>query len=462
MPLRILKLSILCLALVWPKDVEAKLEKVNHNALSGGEGSVDDQTSQAFTLPLKNLPVEKLRSFTFGNRLFNTNWVTAPSSVKKFDGLGPTFNRVSCSACHMFDGRGRPPDSGQSMESMLVRLSIPGVGEHGGVNPHPHYGDQLNDRAIRGVPAEGRVEITYSEIKGKYPDGQEYSLRVPSYRFVDLAFGLLDKEVMFSPRVAPAVIGLGLLETVEEKTIRSFERKQYLHPDKVSGRVNIVWDEVNQQEAIGRFGWKANQPNLAQQDAGAFVGDIGITNPIFHEENIPDVQHIAKKMPTGGLPELDQESFDKLVFYTRVLAVPIRRNVKDPVVMRGERLFKKIGCAVCHIPMMKTGENKAIPQLAHQKIYPYTDLLLHDMGDGLSDGRPDFLATGNEWRTPPLWGSGLVRTVNKHTFFLHDGRARNFEEAILWHGGEAEISKGRFKQLPYQKRQELIAFLESL
>ncbi len=431
--------------------------------LSGGEGTVFDVTDQAFTLPMANMPVEKMRLFTFGNRLFNTNWVVAPSSTKKFDGLGPVFNRVSCSACHTFDGRGRPPEkSGDSMDSMLVRLSVPGEGPHGGVKWHPAYGDQLNDRAIPGVHAEGRAVVHYSEVKGLYPDGEQYSLRVPQYEFKDLAFGPMGDDIRFSPRVAPAVMGLGLLESIEEKTILGFAKTQEKDPDGISGRPNYVWDIQGQRTVIGRFGWKANQPSLSQQDAGALEGDIGITNPLLHDENVIDVQTAAKAAPNGGSPELDENFFAKLLFYSRTLGVPARRNVYDPQVVRGEKLFKKIGCIACHVPEMQTGDNDEVPQLAHQQIRPYTDLLLHDMGDGLADGRQDFLATGNEWRTPPLWGIGLVKTVNKHNLLMHDGRARGFEEAVLWHGGEAQKSKERFKKLSKKERKELLAFLGSL
>ncbi len=432
-------------------------------ALSGGEGTVFDSTSLAFSLPAANLPVEKLRDFTFGNRLFNTNWVTAPASTSKFDGLGPTFNRVSCSACHIFDGRGRPPEhTGAPMNSMLVRLSMPGQGEHGGVKPHPRYGDQLQDRAITGVPAEGRAIIHYSEVSGKYPDGDYYCLRVPRYEFVDLNFGPLGEDVLFSPRVAPAVFGLGLLESVPEEMVLAFAQAQKGNADGISGRPNYVWDIHEGKMRLGRFGWKANQPSLRQQTAGAFAGDIGITNPDIQDEGISSVQVAARHAYHEKLTEIDENFFAKIIFYSRTLGVPARRGVNDRKIIKGEALFKRIGCAVCHIPSMKTGSNTEIPQLANQNIAPFTDLLLHDMGVGLADGRPDFQASGNEWRTPPLWGIGLVKVVNKHTFFLHDGRARNLEEAILWHGGEAQTAKDRFKKLSLQQRLELIAFLNSL
>ena len=438
-------------------------KNVEDDSLPGGDTTVFVTTNQAFARPAANLPTNKLRDFSFGNRLFNTNWVTAPSSVTKFDGLGPIFNRVSCSACHLLDGRGQPPaKSGDPMNSMLVRLSIPGQNEHGGPKHHPQYGDQLNDRAIQGVPAEGRAIIRYKEIFKKFSDGETYGLQEPAYQFEDLNFGPLGEDILISPRVAPAMAGLGLLEAVSEKTILGFADEKDREKDGISGKPNYVWDEVHKKTALGRFGWKANQPSLRQQDAGAAVGDIGITSPLFPHENIAKDQTQALKAPSGRSPELEQDFLDKLVFYSKTLAVPARRNRNEPMVRRGEELFREAKCVACHVPSMVTGAYPEVPELANQKIHPYTDLLLHDMGEGLADGRPDFQAAGNEWRTAPLWGIGLVKTVNGHTRFLHDGRARNLMEAILWHGGEAQESKKAVEAMNKKERAAIVAFLESL
>ncbi len=444
------------LLLLLPLPLSASPER------SGGDATVFVTNRSAFSAPASNLPVTDLRTFASGNRLFNTNWVIAPASVDKLDGLGPVFNRVSCSACHLRDGRGRPPEHEDGpMMSMLIRLSLPGKDSRGNVIPHPAYGDQLNDRAIPGVSAEGRAVVRYEEVEHAFADGSTYRLAKPIYTFKDLAFGPLGEGTLFSPRVAPQMIGLGLLEAVPEKTIEALADPNDADGDGIKGKTNRVWDETNRRKALGRFGWKANQPSLRQQNAAALLGDIGITTSIFPRENITAPQKAAAQAPTGGSPELGDDDLNTLTFYTRVLAVPARRNVNDPVVLKGEKLFTEIGCAKCHIPTLKTGDYE-IAALAHQTIHPYTDLLLHDMGEDLADHRPDFEADGRQWRTPPLWGVGLFQTVNGHTRYLHDGRARNLLEAIMWHGGEAEPSREKVRRLEKEDRNALIKFLESL
>lgn len=438
------------------------LSTVSDSPLSGGGTTVFNSSRDAFAKPAANLPTEDLRDFTFGNKMFNTKWVTAPASVTSLDGLGPSFNRMSCAACHFKDGRGRPPESANGpMKSMLVRLSISGMSPDGGPVPHPVYGDQLNDRGIHGVPAEGQAKISYTEVTGQYHDGTPYSLRKPTYTFTDMAFGELGGDVLFSPRVAPAVHGMGLLEAISEEQILAWADPEDRDGDGISGRPNYVWDIVHNKKSIGRYGWKANVATLQQQDAGAALGDIGITTSLFPDQNCPEKQTKCNAAPHGGMPEMSDEQLKKMNFYVSTLAVPARRNVDDPVVLMGANAFEKAGCVQCHKPRVKTGAYE-ISALSNQDIQPFTDLLLHDMGAGLADNRPDFEANGREWRTPPLWGIGLVKTVNKHTNFLHDGRARNLEEAILWHGGEAEASKDAFKTMSIEKRTALIEFLRSL
>lgn len=428
----------------------------------GGDTSRAILGSKAFTLNAANQNAARQREFFFGNRLFNTNWVIAPSSTKTFDGLGPTFNRVSCSGCHTRDGRGRSPvEAGGEMLSMLVRLSVPGIDAHGGPKPHPIYGDQLQDRAIPGVPAEGRAVIRWVDVKGSYPDGTPYVLRKPEFKFAKMAFGDLGPDILISPRVAPQVIGLGLLEAIPETEIRAGADPDDKDGDGISGRVNEPWDFAAGKPALGRFGWKANQPNLRQQNAGAFNGDMGLTTSLFPETSCSAQQKACRAAPKGGSPEVSDEFLRKLTLYTQTLAVPVQRNSDDPTVKRGAVLFGETGCAACHRPTWTAGKHEA-PEVSGQTFHPFTDLLLHDMGDGLADGRPDFLANGREWRTAPLWGIGLIQAVNGHEELLHDGRARGPEEAILWHGGEAEKARERFKALPKADRAALIAFLRSL
>lgn len=431
--------------------------------LSGGDTTVHDQGSNAFSLAARNLRGERRDRFFVGNSLFNRGWVTAPSSTTGMDGLGPTFNANSCSSCHFKDGRGAPPaGSGEEFLGLLVRLSVPGQDEHGGPLGEPTYGGQFNHRSILGVPAEGRSSVTYEEVPGAYADGTPYSLRRPAYALSDLAFGPLSPGVMLSPRTAPAMIGLGLLAAVPEQDLLALADEGDADGDGISGRPNRVWDVKTGRTALGRFGWKANQPGLEQQNAGAFLGDIGITSPLFPEENCPPAQGACAGAIHGGSPEIDQDKVDDVTYYAHFLAVPARRDVQDAQVLEGKALFLAAGCGACHAPKLRTGALDGYPELSGQTIRPFTDLLLHDMGEALADHRPDFLATGAEWRTPPLWGIGLVAVVNRHTNFLHDGRARDFAEAILWHGGEAEASRESFRAMSQADRAALLRFLESL
>jgi CxxC motif-containing protein (DUF1111 family) len=422
--------------------------------------AIDGKT--AFTFPSANIKAEHQRDFFFGNRLFNTNWVIAPSSVKSFDGLGPFFNRVSCSGCHTQDGRGRPPlDPGEPLNSMLMRVSIPDTKSPNGASPHPVYGGQISEDAILGVAPEGKTKITYQTVAGKYGDGEAFELQKPTYEITALAAGPLGDDAMLSPRVAPQVIGLGLLEAVPEDVLTALSDPDDKNGDGISGRLNHQIDPMTGKLAIGRFGWKANEPTLMSQNAGAAFGDIGLTSPLHESENCAPAQAdciTAKKAPEIDLSE---KFLGKMTLYTSLLAVPAQRNPGDPQVARGAEVFENLGCPACHVSTLKTGA-AVLPELENQIFHPFTDLLLHDMGEALADGRPDFEATGSEWRTPPLWGLGLIKTVNDHNRLLHDGRARGFAEAILWHGGEAEKAKEAFRNAAKEDRNALSAFLGSL
>jgi CxxC motif-containing protein (DUF1111 family) len=428
---------------------------------AGGALTQPVSNRNAFTLPAPGLSALELRAFALGNRVFNTHWVVAPASTDKFDGLGPTFNRNSCSGCHLRDGRGRPPINAETtLESMLLRLSVPGRDRQGGPKPLAAYGDQLNDRAIPGVAAEGRVVITYREQPGTFADGERYSLRVPSYSIADPAHGALPANTQLSARVAPAVFGLGLLEAIAEAAIVAAADPDDRDRNGISGRVNRVHDPLSGQSALGRFGWKANASTLKAQAAMAAHGDIGLTSAAFPNENCPPAQTACARAARGNGLDLDEPLLDKLAFYTQVLAVPAQRPATAQT-RRGERQFSSMGCADCHTPTQQTDRAHPIKLLRDQTFQPYTDLLLHDMGPGLADGRPDFAASGREWRTAPLWGLGLLPLTNDHQFLLHDGRARGFSEAILWHGGEAQAAADRFRRANKADRDDLIAFLET-
>lgn len=433
-------------------------------ALSGGkEGTVFDQTANAFGNSLLSLTSDEIDQFVIGNSFNRNNWVTAPSSTSARDGLGPFFNASSCSSCHFLDGKGAPTSAASSeiTQSLLFRLSVPGKGSHGEPLFDPNYGEQFNPRAIIGVDAEGEVAVNYQELPGSYPDGSSFSLRIPTYSFSNLKYGPMS-GTLISPRIATQMCGVGLLEAVSEETIQSFADETDANNDGISGRPNYVWDYKTQRKVLGRFGWKANQSTTEQQTASALNGDVGITSSLFSTEGLTVTQQEKYgNLPNGGAPEIEEKTFQNVVFYIKTLAVPARRNWKDQQVIEGKALFIKANCSGCHVSKMQTGSS-AINYLANQTIRPYTDLLLHDMGDGLADNRPDYEATGTEWRTAPLWGVGLVKTVNKHTNFMHDGRARSIEEAILWHGGEAEKSKKAFMNFSKPDRDALLKFIDSL
>ena len=440
-------------------DVDAEALLV---AEMGGETTAFTDNRNAFSMSARNLTTGERRTFEVGDSFFEQNWVTAPASTDARDGLGPTFNALSCSSCHVLDGRGKPLENVDDPErGLLIRLSVTGTTPEGAPLGDPNYGNQLQDRAINNVDPEGRFIVDYIEIEGEYADGEPYVLLMPTYQFVELAFGEMSEDLMTSPRIAPAVIGMGLLEAIKEQDILAQADPDDVDGDGISGRPNMVWDIDKQETVLGRFGWKANEPTVKQQALGAFAGDIGITSEHHMEENCPPVQTECSAAPNGGVPEMPDARGERLVFYTQTLAVPAMRNVDDSEVRKGAEMFLKAGCSACHTPSYTTGSHE-IEALSEQTIFPYTDLLLHDMGDGLADGRPDFLATGKEWRTPPLWGIGLVETVNGHTRFLHDGRARNLSEAILWHGGEGEESRDAFRNMSKKERDALIAFLKSL
>jgi CxxC motif-containing protein (DUF1111 family) len=432
----------------------------------GGELTVRAAGHDAFSRPAPKAGRANRHAFIIGNSLFNENWVASPASVKTRQGLGPTFNAQSCSSCHFKDGRGAPPEKeGDPFVGLLLRLSLPGKGTNGEPLPVPRYGDQLQHRAIVGVPAEGRVVLTRTLVKGTYPDGTRYALEKPAYAFADLAFGPLPNDTRISPRVAPALHGMGLLEQIPESDIVAREDPTDADGDGISGRANRPWNLASGKRQVGRFGWKSNQPSVAQQNFSAFHGDIGITSPLARKQNCETGQDACAKAYALEAPEIDAESLKQVEIYTKILAVPAARNVGDPRFVEGLAAFRAAGCPSCHVESHVTSADAAtqgFPELASQTIRAYTDLLLHDMGEDLADGREDFDADGREWRTPPLWGLGLVPVVNGHSRYLHDGRARSVEEAVLWHGGEATKARDAFKAFPRPTREALLFFLESL
>lgn len=440
-----------------------------HGEKTGGETTVFATGRNAFSFPAANLTDAEHTRFVIGNSFFKRNWVQAPASTKARDGLGPHFIARSCGGCHVNDGRGTPPKPGDQPVSLLMRLSVPGVGAHGGVVPEPTYGDQFNNFAVQGVKPEGKVDIRIEEIAGQFSDGGTYTLAKPYYSFRDLGYGPMAKNTLVSPRVAPQIIGVGLLEAIPEAEILRNAVDQSAAKGPIKGVPKRVWDAPAGKTMLGRFGWKANVATITHQTAGAFNGDIGITSPVFPGEGCTPAQKDCLDAPKGSQgksPEIDEKTLGDVVFYQATLAPPARRNVGDKAVQRGRKLFAEAQCAVCHRPSYVTGAapNPALSSsaLAGQRIHPYTDLLLHDMGEELADGRPDGQANGRQWKTPPLWGVGLIKDVNGHSRLLHDGRARGVLEAILWHGGEADDSRKAVLKLDKAAREALVKFVETL
>ncbi len=452
-------------------------------AFPGGEATSRNSNlnANAFSHSSGNLEFKKEFDFKIGNSVFRKIWVSSPASTKSSDGLGPLYNARACQNCHLKDGRGRPPLANWPEEdatSLLLALSIPPQTEEekrllreGRVNavPDPVYGGQLQTLAIQGHDAEGKIHIQYEEKEVELPDGEIVLLRKPRYRIERLGYGPHHPDLMISPRVAPQMIGLGLLEIVPEDQILAYADPDDADGDGISGKAQRVWSLEEDRLMLGRFGLKAGAPTIVQQTAIAFANDIGISSRLIPKDagDCTEFQILCRNAPHGGDAEKGHHEarnvlLDLVVFYSRNLAVPARRDPANAEILEGKSLFYSIGCTSCHRPKMMTGASEDQPHLSHQLIWPYTDLLLHDMGEGLADNRPEGLANGREWRTPPLWGIGLTEQVSGHSFFLHDGRARNLMEAILWHGGEAQAARDAFASLSARERALLIAFIKSL
>lgn len=434
-------------------------------------------TADAFSQHSDNMPFEREMDFKLGNALFRKTWVAAPSSTKASDGLGPLYNARGCQDCHLKDGRGHtPPSADASRVSMFLRLSVPGGASPAGIadwiatSPDPTYGGQLQDLAAPGHSAEGRMDVTWIETPVTLADGTTVSLRAPTYTFADPSYGAPAEGLMLSPRVAPQMIGLGLLEAIPAADILARVDEGDADQDGISGRPQIVPSVEYGIPMLGRFGFKGGAPTVREQSAGAFSGDMGLSTPL-HPDPSGDCtkgQPTCRDAPSGQEPgtrdglEVDKASLDLVTFYSRNLGVPERRNIDDPQVLKGKELFYTLNCQGCHNPKYVTNRLDGQPEQSFQLIWPYTDLLLHDMGPGLADNRPEGRASGSEWKTPPLWGIGLSPQISGHSEYLHDGRARSLLEAILWHGGEAQSARDAVAAMQTEDRDALLAFLGSL
>lgn len=430
--------------------------------MPAGTATTTVQSDRAFFQPLIGIEGNVRTDFFVGQALFELPWIATSATTSDRSGLGPTFNANSCSTCHPLGGRGMPPStSGDAMITSLLRVSIPGTSEHGGPVGHPIYGDQIQPTGIANVSGEGRTTVTFSEVPGTYGDGAAYTLLAETIDF-EPALGDPGADLLMSHRAAQPTIGMGLLEAVSEVDILLRADPSDADGDGISGKPNMVWNVVANARTMGRFGWKANQPTVNQQNSAAFLGDIGITTPVFPAENCPTPQTACASAPKLPTTDVSAERLAALDVFMHTTSVPKRLHASDSDVLRGKFLFSAAKCSGCHVPTMRTGISTISAALSSQTIWPYTDLLLHDMGEELADGRPDFDATGSEWRTPPLWGMSLLTTVNGHERLLHDGRARGVAEAILWHGGEGAASREAFRTMSKADRDALVTFVRSL
>lgn len=505
-------------------ETSKEVEQVAYTHVSqlGGDATAVDasDSGHGFSTPMPNLTDEDLEKHLAGDTHFETAFTTAPNNEHpELDGLGPVFNNQDCNSCHQRDGRSSTITLAQDQERVLLgseagiflRMSVDdglcstpssennycnNVGVDG-------FGTQLFHRGVLKArddwqenPFIGQADVylSYEYSTVSYSDGTEVELKKPVFTIEQpydveaenrLDSAILQENVRYSPRNGMPVFGLGLLELISEADILALADENDSDGDGISGRPNWVFDAVKDQQgddnpvSLGRFGWKASTPSVRIQSLGALRGDMGITNPLFPEESIANTpMHESYLARTGfvdtgvdeqGNTEATQTFSDEVVFYAETLAVPARRNIDDESVIAGAQLFDQINCTGCHQPDFTTatgdlllGGVEAPDALKGQHIYPFTDMLLHDLGEGLADNRRDFTATGNEWKTRPLWGIGLTKTVNPAAGFLHDGRAATIEEAILWHAGEAQQSKEDFMALAQADRQALLDFVMSL
>ena len=416
----------------------------------------------SFTQAKQSLSNEQLDQFILGKSFFRTPWVQAPSVTTARDGLGPLFNANTCVSCHPKNGRGKVFDANNVVDrSRVVRLSIPSnqtqsdqsIITKQGFIAEPTYGAQVSINGVSGVPFEAKVNVKYQLINVNYPDGTSVLIQKPTTALTQLGYGVLHKDAILTSRIAPALVGLGLIEQITDQQILQNEDINDVNNDGISGKANLVWSKQTQRQEIGRYTWKASVSTLKHQVANAAINDMGLTNPLHLQETCTNFQTECLKAPKGDYFEFDlpEKRLNAISFYLSNLTLPKATQPEKA----GKDLFVSTGCANCHIPSYTLKSGKTI--------HPYSDFLLHDMGAGLADDRQEFLALGFEWRTPPLWGiKQTSKLLGKQNNFLHDGRARNVQEAILWHEGEASQAKNLFMNLSQNKRLELLKFVNNL
>jgi len=440
-------------------------------ALAAAQPAAAEETVPApglFGRPEPDADFETLSNFRLGKAAFDREWTVAGAGSATFDGLGPLYNSPSCAACHAGDGRGRPPDdAGTAVVSLLARLARARAGEATASAPDPQGGYQLQDRAVPGTAPEGRLRVAWEAVPFTLADDAQLSLRRPHFTVAWAAGTAPSPDLRIGLRLAPPLIGLGLLERVPEADVLAAADPDDRDGDGISGRANEVASPSLGRAALGRFGWKASQATVRDQIALALFRDMGLSSrlrPDGHGD-CTAAQAACRRLAEGaapGEPEAADAVLDFLTAYASNLAVPARRRPQDPDVAAGEALFAAAGCPGCHRPELTTGTDPDAPHLSNRRIRPYTDLLLHDMGPDLADGIGEAAASGSEWRTAPLWGVGLAGAVNGNAVFLHDGRARSVAEAVAWHGGEAAAARAAFAAMAAEDRARLVLFVDSL
>ncbi len=416
--------------------------------------------SKVLTHPNKKMNNDEYDLFILGRSFFKIPWVEAPSATTARDGLGPLFNANTCHSCHPRNGRGAGRNSfGQLDRSVIVKLGRQALNSHEdklvktqGVMGDPTYGGQLQISSIADVPFEGRPRLEVKEYITVYPDGREVVLQKPVLSLQDLQYGKMHKDTSYTMRIAQSLIGMGLIDLIDERDILSYADEDDKDNDRISGKPNYVFSREYQKIVLGKFNWKASTPTVKEQTALAFHDDMGISNPLYPGSPCTKKQKECSKEPKSRYEfDITELRLEAVNFYVSNLKMP-PSHIKEK---EGQKLFKQVGCASCHRPSYTLATK--------DKIHPYSDFLLHDLGEELDDGVGNFRAEGSEWRTQPLWGLGTAQKIlKKQPRYLHDGRARSLEEAILWHGGEALHVKMNFMDLPKAQRDKLINFLKEL
>jgi len=438
--------------------------KLDEKAWLGGRTTLpyqySDEPQNHFLQMATNLSDSNGQPFVLGRRVHHTDMLDGhhdesdenPKFTELAGLVGPNYVNSSCDGCHHRNGRAPVADVGVPLDKWVFKVAAADGSKD------PLLGSVLQPQGADGAPGEGKVSIEKWEEK----DG----LRSPVYAFAGT------KPALFSARIAPQLVGLGLLEAVDESTILALEDVNDANGDGISGKAQVSVDPVTGDKRLGRFGWKAGASSLKHQIAGALNTDMGVMTSVLPK---PDCGDMQKDCGNEQGVELADEHLGHLIKYISLLGVRAQRDIDDPLVVKGEAVFQDLGCATCHVTELKTSKFHPLAELRDQLIHPYTDLLLHDMGPGLADNLGEKEATGAEWRTTPLWGIGLSacvtggvegpfqkQTCTPHHDYLHDGRARTLDEAILWHGGEGQASKDAYTNLSEADKTALIKFLESL